>query len=136
MDMVEVNNKTTEKVDVGKIKKVTKKFLEVYDKNNLNVSIAFVDENEIRRLNKEYRHIDKVTDVLSFKDESDDTFGEIIICPKKINEQSANFGHTNQEELIFILVHGLLHLLGFNDTTGKEEDNMIKLGEEFIKKHV
>ncbi len=95
-------------------------------------SITFVDENEIQRINKEYRHIDKVTDVISFAFEDNKNFkgekirvlGDIFICIPRMMEQANLYGHSEKRELSFLVVHGLLHLLGYDHKTKKEETIM------------
>lgn len=95
-------------------------------------SITFVDENEIQRINKEYRHIDKVTDVISFAFEDNKNFkgekirvlGDIFICIPRMMEQANLYGHSEKRELSFLTVHGLLHLLGYDHMTEKEEEIM------------
>ena len=150
--IVEVNNKTKSKIDLALIKKTAKKFLLAYKKKKEEVSIAFVGDRAIRRLNKIYRKIDKVTDVLTFPADGgtsgaddladdgtgetsageDNFLGEIVIDYEQIKRQAKQSGRSAKKELIFILVHGLLHLVGYNDETEKERLEMIKKGEEFI----
>ena len=108
---------------------------------NTEVSITFVDDEEIQRLNLEYRGIDKPTDVLSFEcdgydDEFDDgdayedagvpddepfLLGDIIIATDVANAQTAQFHTTPSEELHVLLVHGLLHLNGWDHVHSDEE---------------
>ena len=131
--MVEINNKTRSKVDIRLIQAITEKFLVRYKKKKKNVSIALVGDTTIRRLNKHYRQIDRVTDILAFPGEGDD-LGEIIIDWAQIKRQSARFAGSTRKELIFILVHGLFHLLGHEDKTEKGRRKMDKLTKEFLDK--
>lgn len=131
---VEINNKTKAKININLIQTVSKKFLCKYELNTYEVSIAFVGDQRIRELNKCYRHQDQITDVLSFAGE-EKYLGEIIINYRQIERQAKEFNKTSQTELIFILVHGLLHLAGYDDATEKGRLKMIRLGEEFIKKN-
>jgi probable rRNA maturation factor len=130
--MIEINNKTRSNINIFLVKKVTEKFLDYY-KLNKRVSIAFVGDVIIRKLNKNYRQKDKVTDILSFDGEGDD-LGEIVIDYAQIKRQSQKYSKSIQDELIFILVHGLLHLIGYDDQTEKTRKIIIKKGEDFIKK--
>lgn len=159
--MVEINNKTKTKINLELVKRVTEKFLklnpsrvgkasraEADKKKNYNVSIAFVGNIAIRKLNKIYRKKDKATDILSFpstivsdknwvdgKNEGEGDFlGEIIINYSQIKRQAKAYKNSAQEELIFILVHGLLHLMGYEDETEDGRRKMERLGSEFIKK--
>jgi len=131
--MVEINNRTKNRIKIVLVKQITEKFLQNYKLNKKEVSIAFVGDNEIRKLNKVYRKIDKATDVLSFSGE-DDFLGEIVVDYAQIKRQAKEFKKNVNQELIFILVHGLLHLIGYDDRTEKGRLEMIRLGESFIKK--
>ena len=135
MYMIEINNTTEYKINKKLIRKTAEKFLLSRKLGEKEVSLAFIDDKEMRRLNRNYRKKDKTTDVLSFAGEGDDHdfFGEIVISPAQIKKQAKENGNTFQGELIFILVHGLLHLAGYNDETEKDRIKMIKLGERFIK---
>lgn len=130
--MIEINNKTRSDINTILIKSVAEKFLKYY-KIKKNLSIAFVGDTVIRRLNKNYRGKDKITDILSFDGEAQD-LGEIIIDYAQIKRQSRKYSKSIQDELIFILVHGLLHLIGYDDQTEKDRKIIIKKGEDFIKK--
>lgn len=130
--MIEINNKTKQKISEKKIIEIIQIFLKKYKKEKLDVSIAFVGDTEIRKLNKIYRKKDKATDVLSFNGDGN-FFGEILIDLVQIKRQAKELGNSFEEELIFILVHGLFHLLGFNDETDEERERMVEMGELFIK---
>ena len=99
--------------------------------------IIFVDLKEIQRINKEYRWIDKVTDVISFalEDVSDNIhmdmriLGDIYVCIPKMIEQANTYGHSIKRELSFLVVHGLLHLLGYDHMDVQDEKVMFGLQE-------
>jgi len=129
--MVEINNKTRSKIDLGLVRKTTEKFLKYYKLKGKEVSIAFVGDKTIKKLNKKYRGKDNVTDVLAFVGENN-YLGEIVIDYAQIKRQAKRFSGGVKEELIFILVHGLLHLLGYEDETERGKKKMERLGEEFI----
>ena len=117
----------------------------------LGVEILFVDGAEIRRLNREMRGIDKVTDVLSFpaldnikgkkikaKDhpyEIDEegilTLGSIVVCCDRAKEQAEEYGHSYNRELHYLLVHGIMHCLGYDHMTDEEKAEM-REKEEWI----
>lgn len=130
---IEINNRTKNKIDLKLVKLVVEKFARVHKIKPKEISIAFVGDAEIKKLNQAYRGLDQATDILSFAGE-DDLWGELVIDYSQIKRQAGEFGKSSREELIFILVHGLLHLLGHNDDTEPDRLKMIKLGEEFIKK--
>ncbi len=137
--MVEVYNKTKSKINLALVENVTKAFLTYYKKGKFAVTVIFIGDKEMQTLNKNYRHKDKVTDVLSFTESDSDLaeenfLGEILIDYQQIKRQSKEFEHSDQDELVFILVHGLLHLLGYDDRTKVEAKVMEDLGNKFIKK--
>ena len=103
-------------------------------------SIIFVSEEKIQKINKEYRGIDKVTDVISFAFLDNESvydpikiLGDIYICIPKMIEQAKEYGHSEKRELSFLTVHGLLHLLGYDHTKSKEDEKiMFKLQEDIL----
>ena len=107
---------------------------------NANFSIVFVDNDKIQELNKNYRGIDRITDVISFAFEDnakikyDDIrfLGEIYICIPRMIEQAKEYGHSEERELAFLTVHGLLHLLGYDHQTKEEENVMFSLQEKIL----
>lgn len=129
--MVEINNATKQKINLALVKETAQHFLRVYKKKKYEISIAFVGDSVIRKLNRNYRKTDKVTDVLSFPGEGI-FLGEVIIDYAQIKRQAKKYGKTVKQELVFILVHGLLHLLGYDDKTEKGAKEMERLGKKFI----
>lgn len=83
-------------------------------------SIAIVSDDEIQPLNKQYRQKDYPTDVLSFR--YDDESGEIIISDDRVREQATEYGNTLEEEGMFMIVHGILHIMGWDHERSIEED--------------
>lgn len=130
---IEINNRTNYKINLSLVKQVIAEFARVYKIKQKEISIAFVSDAEIKKINQAYRGLKEPTDVLSFAGEGD-YFGEIIIDYQQIKRQAGDFGSSVREEMVFILTHGLLHLLGYDDKTAGERLKMIKMGEEFIKK--
>lgn len=104
---------------------------------NANFSIVFVDNEKIQYLNKNYRDKDRVTDVISFAFEDNEKIvynnmrflGEIYICIPRMIEQANEYGHSEERELAFLTIHGLLHLLGYDHMTKEEEEIMFGLQE-------
>lgn len=129
--MVEISNNTKAKVDFKIVKHTVDSFLSFHKLQKKSVSVAFVGDRKIKILNKNYRGKDKITDILSFCGEGCD-LGEIVICYPQIKRQAKKFSDSEKQELVFILVHGLLHLLGYTDDTDKEALKMEKLGQKFI----
>ncbi len=109
---------------------------------NCQVSITIVDDATIKEINREYRGIDKVTDVISFAldegeqpeiigDNQPDLLGEIVLCLQKAISQAKEYGHSTQRELCYLTVHGMLHLLGF-DHIKKADKTLMREQEEKI----
>ena len=130
--MVEVNNLSSDLIDELLFKKIVKCILKKENKEG-GISIALVEPEEIRKLNKNYRKKDSVTDVLSFankndiieiKDRKEDFIGEIVLCPKKIRENSKEFNVDFTKELYWALIHGVLHLLGYIHKDSKNAEKM------------
>lgn len=112
------------------------------------VSLLLVDDNRIHELNRDYRGVDRPTDVLSFalQDETDEPesefedemLGDIIISVQRAREQAEEYGHSLAREIVYLAVHGTLHLLGYNheeeneklEMRAKEEEVMAALGLE------
>jgi len=150
--MVEINNTTAQKINLAKTKKIAEEFLRVYKKSAWEVSAAIVGASRIRKLNDDYRGLNKVTDVLSFsgdatssaaseKNRQNKYLGEVIINIEEIKKASKYlevFGEKKSADYIFyfLLVHGLLHLVGYEDEAENDWQKMIKLGTKFLEKYL
>lgn len=114
------------------------------------VSVTFTTEEDIHELNREHRGIDRPTDVLSFalNDETgefDPTFhevlglpnllGDIVISVPHVERQAADYGHSFERELAFLVVHGFLHLLGYDHMNKEEEKQMFTKQEEILQSY-
>ncbi|MDE6292719.1 MAG: rRNA maturation RNase YbeY [Bacilli bacterium] len=98
---------------------------------NANLSIIFIDDETMHKYNLEYRGIDRTTDVLSFALEDNQDYkteirqlGDIFISIPKMRMQACEYKHSEKRELSFLVVHGLLHLLGYDHTRSKEEEKI------------
>lgn len=133
----EINNNFGYKEDYSFLDKVIKRTLKHESIKNAIFSIIFVSEDEIKKINKEYRSIDKVTDVISFAFEDNQkivynnlrVLGDIYICIPRMISQALEYGHSTKRELAFLTVHGLLHLLGYDHQTKEEENKMFEIQE-------
>ncbi len=108
------------------------------------LSVTFVNNEEIQRLNHQYRHIDRATDVLSFAlEEANEeieisgadipiVLGDIIISVDKAKEQAEEYNHSFSRELGFLALHGFLHLLGYDHMDSEEEKKMFLRQEEIL----
>jgi probable rRNA maturation factor len=99
---------------------------------NKTVSMVFVNNNTIHEMNKTYRNKDYATDVLTFVDGTDDYLGDIIISIDKAKEQAQRYNHSFQRELSFLSIHGVLHCLGYDHQTPKEEAEMMDLTNQIL----
>ncbi len=98
------------------------------------VSITFVENSKIKELNKIYREKDEITDVLSFPID-EELLGEVIISLPRAIEQAEDYGHSLRREVAFLMVHGLLHILGFNHKTDADKSEMREAEEVLLEKH-
>ena len=109
------------------------------------LSVSFVDNEFIHKMNREYRGVDRPTDVISFAflDGDDNreqllhgkgpvSLGDIYISIDKAKEQAKEYNHPLERELSFLFVHGLLHLLGYDHMTEEDEKVMFKLQDEIL----
>lgn len=104
---------------------------------NAIFSIIFVEDEEIHKLNRDYRGVDRITDVISFAFEDNEdivyndirVLGDIYICIPQMKRQAVDYGHSEKRELSFLAVHGLLHLLGYDHMTKEDEQKMFSLQE-------
>jgi len=131
--MVEITNTTKSAINETSLKRLAGRFLKEHKAEKKEVSIVFVGEQKMRCLNAAYRKKDSATDVLAFSGE-DDFLGEIIICYRQIERQGKIFGTGAKKELEIILVHGLLHLMGYTDDTDLKRRRMMELTEQFLGK--
>ncbi len=105
--------------------------------NNAIFSIVFVGDEEIHDINKKYRQVDRITDVISFAFEDNEDLmyngirmlGDIYICIPQMKRQAKDFGHSEKRELSFLATHGLLHLLGYDHMKEEDEKVMFSLQE-------
>lgn len=105
--------------------------------NDKEVSVIFVTTDEIHEMNKQYRNIDRPTDVLSFEEkDEEDYLGEIFICEDKVYEQALSYNHSNEREFAFLLTHGLLHLLGYDHMNKDDEIVMFNKQDELLNKTI
>ncbi len=95
------------------------------------ISFAFVDNLQIEDLNRKYRQIDSPTDVLSFSMD-DEIWGDIIISTQRAQSQAEEYGHSIERELGYLVVHGILHLLGYDHKSSGEKMEMRRKEERVL----
>lgn len=134
----EIINNTSENIEeIAELNGLLDYSLNYLKLNNLVFNIIFVNNETIHSINKEYRGVDRPTDVISFALEDDNTFvstdirilGDIYISIDKAREQATSYGHSLKREISFLTIHGLLHLLGYDHMEPEEEKEMFGLQE-------
>ncbi len=139
--MFEIFNNTDK--EIKEIEKLEKYMHFVVQKLKLEkgiFNIIFVSNKEIHEINREYRHTDRVTDVISFalEDNQDVVYqdfrllGDIYIAIDVAYDQAIEYNHSREREVCFLATHGLLHLLGYDHMTEEEEKIMFKEQEELL----
>lgn len=106
---------------------------ELYRRRELG--LIFLKKPDARRLNKKYRGKDYATDILSFEGDAEQTLGELVICPEVLRHQAEEHGLTFREELGYMVIHGFLHLLGFeHERGGREAERMFALQDRVFER--
>jgi probable rRNA maturation factor len=111
------------------------------------VSVTFTDNEGIREKNREFRDIDRATDVLSFpmydmangdlpEEGMDCELGDIVLSLERAAEQAVEFGHSYERECAFLTVHSMLHLLGYDHVNSEEEDEEMRAHQRVIMTHI
>lgn len=150
--MVEINYNNIEKMDREEVmlKEVVQAVLnEEGIVHDLYINITLTNNEEIHIINKQYRNVDRPTDVLSFpmyereeipelrrKDNifAEEILGDIIISIPKVKEQAEEYGHSFERELAYLTTHGMLHLLGYDHMIDEEKEQMRKKEEKILEK--
>ncbi len=138
--MIELNNLTGRKIDEDFLKEVVSQVLkEEKTKKEEELSIVFVGTARMRKLNKEYRGKNRVTDILSFGGpEALPTslfLGELVLCPRVVAKNAKRLNSSFEKEMTVCLIHGILHLLGYDHEKGeKEAREMEKKQDEYFLK--
>ncbi|MEE0684228.1 MAG: rRNA maturation RNase YbeY [Bacilli bacterium] len=142
MNELEIFNQTDEEIsELETVKDVLNYAIKKENLENVIFNVIIVDNNYIHELNKNYRHIDRETDVITFalEDEKDmvipddeRVLGDIYISIDKARSQAEEYGHSLLRELSFLAVHGFYHLLGYDHMTEEEEKIMFSKQEEVL----
>ncbi len=133
IDIIAVNDSLKEE-ELQEIEKAALTALK-YENRTGDLSIQIDTPDRIRELNRQFRNIDRVTDVLTFPAwegedplSGDGYLGDIMICYERASEQAIEYGHSLRRELAFLAVHGVLHLLGYDHMN--EEDEKVMFGKQ------
>ena len=138
---IEYTNETKEEVkELKEIKKLVKYAVKYMKLDNIEFGIIFVDNKKTKEINKEYRNIDRETDVITFRladyeeviYDKINVLGDIYVSIDKARSQSIEYGHSYLRELSFLIVHGFLHLLGYDHMNIEDEKEMFNLQEAIL----
>ncbi|MDE6361658.1 MAG: rRNA maturation RNase YbeY [Clostridia bacterium] len=152
--MLEIYDEVESNLDFTLIQKVFEEYKKHFSlPDNVSVELTIVDEEAIKDVNRQFRGVDSVTDVLSFPSlevklpfESKDypmdinpssgeiTLGEIMLCYSRMAEQSEEYGHSKERESCYLVLHGLLHLLGFDHMEQEDKEKMREQEETILGK--
>ena len=141
MNTYSIFNETEENLDLymDKLYSLLDFALKKEKLDNVEFNVIFVDINKIHEINKTYRNIDRPTDVISFALEDNldieldhRVLGDIYICLEKAHEQAIEYNHSYLRELSFLMIHGLLHLLGYDHMEPEDEKIMFAKQEEIL----
>lgn len=127
--MIEINNLTAYSIDKGILKKISAEILKKESSSKGDLSIALVGQKRIKELNKRYRRKNRPTDVLSFEDK--ENIGEIVICPAEVKKNARKFKTSFKKELNKVLIHGILHLLGYDHESGPKKAKTMEQKQEY-----
>ena len=135
-----VNNLTNENLEeIDELNEYVNYLFDYMKIKDSVMSIIIVDNEKIHEINKQYRNIDRPTDVISFALEEDETIdepfktlGDIYISIDKVYEQAKEYNHSIKRELFFLVTHGFLHLLGYDHMTKEDEEEMFTLQEKIL----
>lgn len=125
--MIEINNLTSVFIDKKYLKKISEKVLRK-EKKKKDLSVALVESGQIKKLNKKYRKKNRPTDTLSFLY---DNYGEIIICPRQVKSNAKKYHSTFKKELSRVLIHGILHLVGYEHEKNPKKKKLMEKKENY-----
>lgn len=142
IDFLDDNNYVNENEREEILKLLSFAYTHLGEQGDAEVSVSFVSDEEIKVINNDYRDKDRITDVISFALEDDElnlihedaprTLGDIIISTERAAEQAADYGHSYRRELLFLSLHGFLHLLGYDHMESDDEVEMNRKQEEIL----
>lgn len=141
--MFEIINNTNKEIEELSILKEYIEFVVKKEKiEDAIFNIIFVSNEEIHRINKEYRNVDRITDVISFALEDEESgndliriLGDIYIAIDVAYEQAVEYNHSRKREVCFLATHGILHLLGYDHIEEEEEKIMFSHQEELLSEY-
>ncbi len=128
-------------IDQQKLEDISKTVLQDYYESLPDFTLSFVEADEIRELNRNFRQVDSVTDVLSFESDGEidpetgtEYLGDIVICLDQAAKQAEQSGHSVENEVALLEIHGLLHLLGYDHMDDDQKDEMWHYQDLYLDK--
>lgn len=121
--MIEIQNLTRESVPVAFLRKTAEKVLRAEKKSGKSLSVAIVGQKRMREMSKIYRGKKRVANVLSFPI-TEFGLGEVVLCKKEIVKDAKKYGITIQQAMVFMLAHGILHLLGYSHKQMEKKESL------------
>lgn len=144
MNKIEIFNETSESINKDDLIAVLELGCKEENLVNVGFNIIIVDNEYIHKINKEYRNIDRETDVITFALEDEDSvilpedmriLGDIYISIDKVKSQAKEYGHSERRELLFLAIHGFYHLLGYDHMNEEEEKEMFSKQEKVLSEY-
>ena len=138
-----INNTEKEIKELGILQEYMNFVVDTLEIKEAVFNIIFVSNEEIHEINREFRNVDRVTDVISFalEDNEEESFseyrllGDIYIAIDVAYDQAVEYNHSREREVCFLATHGLLHLLGYDHMNVEEEKEMFEKQEELLKEY-
>lgn len=144
MNYVEVINEyNKEIVEIDLLRDFISFALNKLSLKNVMFNVIIINDESIHKINKEYRGVDRPTDVITFALEDDKSIttpqvrvlGDVYISYDKVISQANEYGHSTKREICFLAVHGLLHLLGYDHMNKEDEEKMFGLQKELLNSY-
>ena len=135
-----INNYDGNVENIDDLKKFIEYSIDKLELKNVMFNVIIINNDSIHKINKEYRKIDRPTDVITFALEDNQdivipglrVLGDIYISYDKVKEQALEYNHSKKRELCFLGVHGLLHLLGYDHMNKEDEEKMFEMQKELL----
>ena len=144
MNKIEIFNETKEDINIDDLIAVLELGCKEENLVDVGFNVIIVDNDYIHKINKEYRDIDRETDVITFALEDEDSvilpediriLGDIYISIDKVKSQAKEYGHSERRELLFLAIHGFYHLLGYDHMNEEEEKEMFSKQEKVLSEY-
>lgn len=134
---INLKNDTEREIDSKKTRVMIEKILDDFlkDSSEKTINLLLTNDGEMKKYNEKFRHKEGPTDILSFEYGLDqEVIGEIIISLETIEKHAKELDESFEEEFYYILIHGVLHVLGFDHIEDEEAEKMDKIQDEYFEK--